>query len=80
MDKYFQYARAEFRGGSDGWDEGLAGSILTTEFFGVTISGGKLKYWDGVSWSYATLKRWTGTAWQTTPLRYWNGTSWVLTN
>ena len=73
--------RTEYRGGSDDWDVGTAGTIVTNEFFGEPPpTGGRLKYWDGAAWAYATLKRWTGTVWQTTALKFWNGTSWELTH
>ena len=38
---------------------------------------GRLKYWDGVSWTVKTLKYWDGSAWQTKTLKYWDGGSWL---
>ena len=38
---------------------------------------GRLKYWDGVSWTVKTLEYWDGSAWQTKTLKYWDGGSWL---
>lgn len=37
------YERREYRGGADAWDEGLAGEILTTEFFAEDLVYGPVK-------------------------------------
>ena len=72
---------SEFRGGSDGWDQGLAGSIASLDFFSPlpTDIGGRAQYWTGSVWAYATLKHWTGVQWQTVNLKYWTGSAWVST-
>lgn len=68
------------RGGSDTWDDGPAGNLLTIEFFGsVIVSGGLIKYWDGASWLAKPIKYWSGTAWDTKPLKRWDGVSWITT-
>ena len=72
---------AEFRGGSDGWDQGPAGEIATLDFFSQTPTdtSGRIQHWTGSAWAYATLKHWTGVQWQTVNLKYWTGSSWVST-
>ena len=72
---------AEFRGGSDGWDQGPAGEIATLDFFSQTPTdtSGRIQHWTGSAWAYTTLKYWTGVQWQTVNLKYWTGSSWVST-
>lgn len=65
------------RGGSDTWDNQLAGEIVTTDFFGATSITGQIKVWLG-AWVAKPVKVWMG-AWVTKPLKVWNGTSWVET-
>lgn len=68
------------RGGSDGWDSGPAGALITLEFFGAPPppSGGTaLKVWNGSAFVSKPVKVWTGAAWVTKPLKRWSGTAWV---
>lgn len=66
-------------GGSDVWDNGLAGELLSADFFPPAATPRLLKYWNGSAWVAKPMKRWTGAAWETVmvgKLKRWNGTSW----
>lgn len=62
-------------GGSDRWDDGLAGELLLVDFIGV--GGTQLKYWDGGAWVSKPLKKWDGTNWVPVTLKRWNGSNWM---
>lgn len=65
-------------GGADIWDEGLAGFILTSEFFDLAAVISRLKKWNGSSWESISLKSWNGSSWEIKPLKRWNGSSWEI--
>lgn len=55
-------------GGADVWDNGLAGQLLSDEFFTAPVveppgTGSLIKYWNGAAWVSKPLKRWNGAAW-----------------
>lgn len=68
-------------GGADIWDEGLAGTILTADYFDAatppSVSGSHLSAWDGDSWVLGELKYWDSTTWQPAILQRWSGDAWV---
>ena len=66
------------RGGSDTWDNQLAGEIVTTDFFGSTSITGQIKVWLG-SWIAKPVKVWLG-SWVNKPVKRWNGTNWIENN
>ena len=72
-------ARYGGSGGSDVWDNGLAGELLLADFFDTTPAAPQtLKYWDGGAWVEKPLKRWNGSEWaDVTTLKRWNGSVWV---
>ncbi len=71
--------RLPFRSGSDRWDRGPAGSIVTTEFFEPSPGlGGLLWVWTGSDWAVRSVKVWSGTAWVQKPIKWWTGSVWVL--
>jgi len=41
------------------------------------VAAGRLKYWNGSSWTAKTLKYWDGAAWTTKTLKFWNGSAWL---
>ena len=55
----------DLSGGADAWDQGVAGKILSSDFF------------DSASPTQTNLKVWNGSAWVLKPLKRWNGASWV---
>lgn len=70
--------RPGISGGADVWDNGLAGELLSADYFGGPVPQ-VLKYWDGGAWVEKPLKRWNGSAWESVlvgKLKRWNGTSW----
>lgn len=72
----------DISGGADLWDDGLAGQLITADYFTSiptppTASGSHLKAWTGSAWTLGELKRWDGTAWLGAQLQRWNGTSWI---
>ena len=68
-------------GASDLWDDGLAGEILSADYFSVPSPpvqvGSHLKAWTGSSWALGELKRWGGSSWEGATLQRWNGSTWV---
>lgn len=70
---------SNFNGASDSWDNGLAGQILTAEYFEETITGRIKVFLSGVFQS-KPVKVFLSGAWVTKPLKWWNGSSWVATN
>lgn len=69
-------------GGADVWDNGLAGQLLSDDFFTAPVveppgTGSLIKYWNGTAWVSKPLKRWNGTAWTVGTLKRWNGTAWI---
>ena len=72
--------RLPFRTGSDLWDRGPAGSIVTTEFFAPSPGlGGLLRVWTGNAWAVRAVNVWSGAAWAQKSIKWWTGTEWVLT-
>ena len=70
-----------FAGGADNWDQGLSGSIVTEDFFGVRAAcAGAVMTYLGIDQGFQpiTAKVWTGTAWILRPIRFWSGAAWVL--
>lgn len=68
----------ELSGGADVWDNGLAGIILSADYFQAP-SGviGRIKVWNGSAWVAKPVKVWNGSAWVTKPVKRWNGSIWV---
>lgn len=64
-------------GGSDSWDNGPAGVIISTDFFDTTTIGSPIKRWNGSSWVEGSLKQWNGSSWQNITLKRFNGLTWV---
>ena len=50
------------RGGSDLWDMGPGGAVLSDDVFG-TAAETLIKRWNGSAWVPAALQRWNGSAW-----------------
>ena len=68
----------DLSGGADAWDEGVAGQILSSDFFAsASPTQTNLKVWNGSAWVLKPLKHWNGTAWVSAVLKRWNGSSWV---
>ena len=69
----------DLSGGADAWDDGLAGQILSADYFTVsqTQTQSYIKYWNGSAWVLKPLKKWNGSAWVPALLKRWNGASWV---
>ncbi len=70
-------------GGSDRWDRGPAGAILTTEFFWLEdlpppLGSGEFAIWSGNGWATTPCRVWTGTDWVVKPIRFWSGSAWLL--
>lgn len=68
-------------GGSDTWDNGLAGEIITADYFDAApppSGSGNIKVWLG-SWLAKPVKVWNGSSWVVKPVKFWNGSSWVTT-
>jgi hypothetical protein len=64
---------AEFpKGGSNTWDAGNAGILLTEDFFGQPPTPtGNVSVWSGAAWMPGALKVWSGSAYLTgTPTVY----------
>ena len=73
---------AGLSGGADAWDDGLAGGLLSADYFAAAAGGGTatIRHWSGSAWVSKPLKRWNGTAWENVPagrLKRWNGSAWV---
>lgn len=64
------------RGGSDIWGDGLAGVILSADFFDAGQPG-SIKVWGGAAWVTGALRRWDGVAWVDSVLQRWDGAAWV---
>jgi hypothetical protein len=75
--------RLPVAGSSDRWDRGLAGQIITEEFFGLEEApppeGGLLSVWSGSAWVLRPVLVWTGSTWAQKPAKRWSGTAWLLT-
>ncbi|MCP9820038.1 hypothetical protein KBZ18_11110 [Synechococcus sp. Cruz-9H2] len=75
--------RLPFTGGSDRWDRGPAGEIVTDEFFGIEAEppggGGLLSVWIAGAWALKPVRVRIGGAWIVKPARRWSGSAWVLT-
>lgn len=74
--------RPGLSGGADAWDDGLAGILLSADYFAANSSppvaaGSHLKAWNGSTWTVGELKRWDGTSWSGAQLYRWNSTSWI---
>lgn len=67
----------DLSGGADAWDDGLAGQILSADYFAVSQPQTKIKHWNGATWTLKPLKKWNGSAWVPAVLKRWNGASWV---
>ncbi|TVS07758.1 MAG: hypothetical protein EA413_00380 [Cyanobium sp. PLM2.Bin73] len=76
--------RLPYQGGSDGWDEGPAGAIVTTEFFGPgepppPLDAGAVLVRIGGEWQNRMARVWIGDAWVERQARRWSGSAWVPT-
>ena len=72
----------DLSGGADLWDEGLAGVLLTADYFTQAAppsGGGQIKVWNGSAWAVKPVKVWNGSAWVTKPIKRWSGSAWVAT-
>ncbi len=71
-----------YRGGSDRWDRGPAGQIITDEFFGAAElppgSDGLLSVWSSGAWLRRPAKVWSDGAWVEKPAKRWSGSAWLL--
>jgi hypothetical protein len=70
-----------YEGGVDSWDQGLAGRLVTEEFFGTrSASAGAVMTYLGIDRGFQpiTAKVWTGSVWILRPIRFWSGAAWVL--
>lgn len=70
-------------GGSDRWDRGPAGAIITTEFFWLqdlppVLGSGEFAVWIGNGWTSRPCRVWSGTDWVLRPIRFWSGAAWEL--
>lgn len=75
-----QYDNNNIRGGSDLWDNGLAGEIITADYFEQPpVGGGQIKVWNGSAWVAKPVKAWNGSTWQVKPVKFWSGSAWVTT-
>lgn len=65
--------------GSDAWDDGLVGQILTADYFTAPAppATGRMKVWTGSAWVAKPVKVWSGSAWVEKPVKFWNGSAWV---
>ncbi|MCP9849215.1 hypothetical protein [Cyanobium sp. Morenito 9A2] len=72
-----------FTGGSDRWDRGPAGQIITDEFFWAVEpppgGDGLLSLWSSGAWLRRPAKVWSGGAWVEKPAKCWSGSDWLLT-
>lgn len=67
-----------YSGGSDIWDDGLVGKILTEDYFEIiTANGQRVRVWFGSSWQDSIVSVWSGTAWISGTAKVWNGSGWV---
>ena len=74
---YLDLRNSNATGGAT-WYAG-ANSVDTTNNDGwifTTPSSGRLKYWNGTSWTLKPLKYWNGSSWVEKTLKYWDGDSW----
>jgi hypothetical protein len=73
--------RLPYRGGSDRWDQGPAGAIVTTEFLGPQPppGAGAVLLWLAGRWRSRPVRVWLAGVWVEKPARRWSGTAWVLT-
>jgi hypothetical protein len=74
-----------YRGGSDFWDRGAGGAIVTTEFFGaaqppLTVLGGRFFVRLAGAWVAKPLKVSFQGEWRERLVRRWSGTQWLLIN
>jgi len=70
-----------FDGGMDIWDQGLAGLIISDEFYGLrATSPGAVMSYLGIDRGFQpiSVKVWTGSSWIPKPIRFWSGSAWVL--
>lgn len=76
---YLNISNSNATGGAT-WYAG-ANSVDTTNndgwIFTAPQTSGRLKYWNGTSWTLKTLKYWNGSSWVEKTLKYWNGSSWT---
>lgn len=82
MSRELRDPRLPFSGGSDRWDRGPAGQIVTDEFFGpapAPPAGGFVAFWSGSGWLSRPVLVRIGAAWVEKPAKRWTGTAWVLT-
>ncbi len=82
MARHERDARPPFPGGSDRWDRGPAGDLITADFFSPQPpppAGGQLRFWSGTDWCSRPVLVWTGSSWTAKPARRWSGTAWLLT-
>lgn len=72
-------------GGAETWDEGPAGALLSSEFFGpleappfnVRVSWVQLEIPAAAPAGGTQIKAWNGSAWVVGTLKRWNGSAWV---
>lgn len=72
----------QYSGGSDIWDDGVAGEILLRDYFDAPAppsGGGQLKVWNGSAFVAKPVKVWNGSSWVTKPVKHWTGSAWVET-
>jgi hypothetical protein len=68
---------SDIDGGSDAWDDGPAGVILSGPYFDHEV-GSALKHWSGSAWLAASeLLRWNGQAWEPVGIKRFDGARWV---
>lgn len=67
------------RGGSDTWDQGLAGELLSAEFFGSATVTGRVKVFLSSVFQAKPVKVFLGGLWVTKPAKRYNGTNWITT-